>query len=32
MLRLTLNPHNPSGPLWLVWIDPNGLTFLSEVI
>ena len=34
MLTLTLSPHAPAGPLWLVWIDPNtGETlFLAEIL
>lgn len=32
MLRLTINPHSPAGPLWLVWIDESGMTLLAEVI
>lgn len=31
MLRLTLNPTNPTGPLLLVWDDGNNLTVLAEV-
>ena len=34
MIRLTINPHNPSGPLWLVYFDivTKSTTFLSEVL
>lgn len=34
MCKLTLNPHNPNGPLWLVWMDlTTGETlFLAEVM
>ena len=34
MLKVTINPHNPSGPLWLVYWDivTKSTTFLSEVL
>ena len=34
MMRLTTNPHNQTGPLWLIWIDQaTGETiFIAEVL
>ena len=33
MARITLNPDNPTGPLWLVWEFPDGsILFLAEVM
>ena len=34
MIKITLNPHNPTGPLWLCYLDivTKQLTFLAEVI
>lgn len=32
MLQLTLNPHNPAGPLWLCFVTPTSFLFLAEVL